>query len=70
MRLRDRIGKLEGGMPEGCAHCIAWGPRVVVVNDHEIAEDQPLPVPARCPRCGREPLTIDVIYEDCSLNVA
>ncbi len=64
MSLRDRLRRLEGGLPDGCAHCADWGPRVLYVNDPEMAEAQPSPIPARCSRCGRQPLTIDVIYEE------
>ncbi len=63
MSFRDRLRRLEGGLPAPrCAHCVGWGPRVVVVNDPELAESEPTPVPARCPRCGREPLTVIVEY--------
>ncbi len=68
MSLRDRLRKLEGGLPDGCAHCIAWGPRVLYVNDPEMAEAQPPAVLERCPKCGRESLTIQVIYEDQQPN--
>ena len=62
MSLRDRLARLEGGLPDGCAHCVGWGPRVLYVNDPELAESEPTTVPERCPRCGREPLTVIVEY--------
>jgi len=65
MALRDRLRRLEGGMPgPRCAACVGWPPSVVYVNDPAVQEAAGPTLPARCNRCGRAPLTIDVIYED------
>ncbi len=70
MSLRDRLRRLEGDMPDGCAHCVGWGPRVLYVNDPEAAESEPTSVPDHCTRCGRVPLTIEVIYESWPSNAS
>ncbi len=62
MGLKDRIGKLEGGLPDGCTHCVGWGPRVLYVNDPEAAEAEEPTTPERCTRCGYEPIEIRVEY--------
>jgi len=63
MALRDRLRRLEGGMPTPrCADCAGWAPsRVVYVNDAEHGPREPQP-PERCPRCGYEPIEIHVEY--------
>jgi hypothetical protein len=61
MRLRERLQRLESGLAPGCSTCRGWGCRVVYVND----PDSPPPAETeRCPRCGREPVTIAVEYTD------
>jgi len=57
-------------MPDGCPTCAGWPPRVVYVNEPEVQEAAGPTLPARCNRCGRVPLTIEVIYEDRLLDAA
>jgi len=67
MSLTRRIEKLEGGMPgPRCSACVSWPPtRVVFVNDWQDEPREPS-MPARCPRCGFEPIEIRVEYVDWS----
>jgi hypothetical protein len=60
--LRDRLQRLEAGLPPGCPTCRDWPRcRVVFGNDWDDERREPT-VPERCPRCGREPVTIAVEY--------
>ncbi len=65
MSLRDRLARLEGGMPgPRCAHCAGWdSTRVLYVNDWDGERREPT-TPERCPGCGYEPITIRVEYVD------
>jgi hypothetical protein len=62
MSLSNRLRRIEDGLAgAGCSACAVWPPRVVYVGGDPVEEDGPA-VPARCSRCGREPLTIRVEY--------
>jgi len=68
MALRDRLRRLEGGMPDGCPTCVGLPPSVVYVNDPEVQAAASPTLPARCNRCGRKLLTIEVEYLDWPPN--
>ena len=63
MGLKDRIGKLEGGMPgPRCSACASWPPtRAVYLNDWDGERREPA-TRERCSRCGYEPITVVVEY--------
>ena len=63
MSLRDRLRRLEGGLPAPrCAHCAEWGPtRLVWINDDTGSDHRPQP-PERCEHCGYKPISIAIEY--------
>ena len=58
-RLGDRLRKLEDAEPERCGNCRDW-PDPRLVFEGEETDD----LPARCPRCGYEPLTIEIVFTE------
>ena len=60
MGLKDRLHRLEGGVPRPrCPACVSWAPtRVVYLNDWQDAPREPQP-PERCERWRCYPARLD-----------
>jgi len=71
MGLRDRLTRIEVGMPPPCCPgCVSWPrSRVVSLNDWQDEPREPT-TPERCPRCGYEPIEIRVEYVAWPPNAA
>jgi len=58
--LSSRLEHLEDRGNGGCETCQGWGPRILRVDWHT-GERHASGAPERCPRCGRETLTIEIV---------